>query len=64
MACLSRLLSRFEETQRTVLILRMRDDMSYDEIAKTIGKSTEATKKIFHRGFQRLIEQLPESWRD
>jgi len=55
------LLDRFEEPQRRVLILRMRDGMEYAEIAKTIGKSVEATRKMHGRALKKLVGLVEES---
>ena len=60
---LMRILERFPELQRRVLILRMRDELSYEEIGRRIGKSAEAAGKIYNRSLKRLLEQLPEDWR-
>jgi RNA polymerase sigma-70 factor (ECF subfamily) len=54
-------LSRFPEEQRLVLLLRMRDELGYEEIAARVGKSVEAVKKIYSRGLKRLIERLAPS---
>ncbi|MHC4942027.1 MAG: RNA polymerase sigma factor [Planctomycetota bacterium] len=58
-----RILETFTEDQRKVMILRMKDELGYVEIASRIDKSVEATKKLFHRGMKKLLEQLPEAWR-
>lgn len=64
MELLIRILDTFPEVQRDVLLSRMRDDMDYAEIGKKIGKSVEATKKIYQRGMKKLMEQLPSEWRE
>ncbi len=53
------LLDRFPSEQRRVLILRMKDELSYGEISERIGKSISAVKKIYSRGLDRLFELLP-----
>lgn len=60
---LQELVNRFPNPQRRILILRMRDEMGFDEIAKKTGKSADAAKKMFQRSLQKLIEMLPEDWR-
>ena len=52
------------DMQRKVLLLRMRDEMDYPAIAGAVGKSVDATKKIYQRGLKKLIDQLPQEWRD
>ena len=59
-----RVLERFPEEQRRVLILRMRDELEFSAIARVTGKSVEAVKKLFQRGLKKLIDRLPEEWRD
>jgi len=51
---LIRLLERFPETQRRIMIYRMRDNMSYDEIGKKLGKSKAAVSKMYARSIKRL----------
>ncbi len=59
---LLRLLGRFPEPQREALILRIRDELSFAEIGKRIGRSTEAAKKLYQRGVDKLLEMLPADW--
>jgi RNA polymerase sigma-70 factor (ECF subfamily) len=58
------IMNGFPELQRRVLILRMRDEMDYPDIAEAVGKSVDATRKIYQRGLRKLIDQLPREWRD
>ncbi len=58
-AHLMQILEKFPEAQREVLLLRMRDGLTYQEIGERIGKSMEAVKKIYHRSLDRLIDLLP-----
>ena len=55
---LMKVLEGFPEEQRRVLIMRMRDDLPYAEIADRVGKSVEATKKLHGRGLRKLAEVL------
>ena len=55
-------LKRFAPEQREILLLRMADGLSYEEIGERVGKSTEAVKKAYNRGLRRLIEMLPAEW--
>ena len=52
---LMEVLARFPETQRDVLLLRMRDGLTHEEIASHVGKSVEAVKKIYQRSLEKLI---------
>jgi len=56
-------LEEFPSLQKRVLILRLTNELGYEEIGKKIGKSTEATKKLYQRGLKKLITLLPEEWR-
>ncbi|MFH0945306.1 MAG: sigma-70 family RNA polymerase sigma factor [Planctomycetota bacterium] len=56
---LQQALDRFPDLQRQVLILRMRDSLSFGEIGERVGRSEEATKKIYSRSLAKLIELLP-----
>lgn len=42
-------LARLSEPHRTVLVLRDELDLTYDEVAQTIGRSLGATKVLIHR---------------
>ena len=55
---LERLLEQFPDPQRRALMLRLRDELDYGEIAAKIGKSTEATKKLYGRALKKLIALL------
>ena len=46
------------ETQRTAVILRRYDNMSYEEIAKTMGTSVEAVKSLLNRAKENLKDRL------
>lgn len=58
-ASLQQALDRFPEVQRQVLTLRMRNSLSFREIAEQVGRSEDATKKIYSRSLSKLIEMLP-----
>lgn len=62
-AILMGLLERFPEAQREVLVLRLRDDLTYAAIGEKLGRSTESVKKTYRRGIERLIELLPADWK-
>lgn len=51
-------LKRFPERDRRVLLLRFRDELTYAEIGKTIGKSPEATRKMIGRLLKELQRRL------
>lgn len=42
-------LGRLPETQRTALVLRDQLELSYEEIAETLGRSVGATRVLIHR---------------
>jgi RNA polymerase sigma-70 factor (ECF subfamily) len=46
------------ESQRTALLLRRQDELSYEEIAAVLGCSLSATKSLIHRGRETLKEKL------
>jgi RNA polymerase sigma-70 factor (ECF subfamily) len=46
------------ETQRTAIILFREAEMSYEEIAATLGCSLAATKSLIHRGREVLKQRL------
>ena len=50
------LLDQFNEEQRRILIHRMRDGLDYGKIAEIMGKSTDATKKMYSRSLQKLVD--------
>ncbi len=58
-----RILNRFPEIPRKVLILRMKDELAYDEIGRIIDKSTDATKKLYARSLKKLIQLIGEDKR-
>lgn len=52
----SQCLSRLSEKQRTVLLLRVREEMDYESIAEVLGESLANTKVLLHRARTRLKE--------
>jgi RNA polymerase sigma-70 factor (ECF subfamily) len=56
-------LQRFGETQRRLMLLRMRDGLPFREIAQKVQMTEEATRKSYRRGLQRLLGMLPADWR-
>jgi len=51
---LERLLQFLSETQRRALILRLKEDLSFDEIGEIMGKTSEAARKLYCRGLKKL----------
>ena len=49
-------LQQMPELDRTTLLLRVQEEMSYQEIADTVGLSLSAVKVRIHRARQRLAE--------
>ena len=57
----SRVLSAFENIpvdQREALSLRIFSELSYEEIAKVLGRTLGSVKTLIHRGKQSLMEEL------
>ena len=57
---LSHTLSRLNEEQREVLVLRIVADLSIDEVAGIMGKSPGAIKQLQRRGLSALRELVTE----
>jgi RNA polymerase sigma factor (sigma-70 family) len=55
---LKHILDGFPELQRRVLILRLRDELEYEEIGKIIKKSAEATRMLCGRSLKKLIDLM------
>jgi RNA polymerase sigma-70 factor (ECF subfamily) len=55
---LTSILKLFPEHQQQVLILKIRDELEYEEIGKVIGKSADATRMIYKRSLQKLVEYM------
>jgi len=57
------LLGRFPEPQREILVLRLRDELTFAAIGEKVGRSAESVKKTYRRGIEKLIELLPPDWK-
>ncbi|MFH2000001.1 MAG: sigma-70 family RNA polymerase sigma factor [Planctomycetota bacterium] len=57
----SHILSHFPETHRKILIYRLRDELDYDEIARRIGKSYDATRMLYGRCLKKLVDHMQDS---
>jgi len=51
-------MSKLNEIEKDVLIMRFVDDLTHKEVAKAIGKSEGATKVIQHRALKNLKKTL------
>jgi RNA polymerase sigma-70 factor (ECF subfamily) len=51
-------LADLPENQRSAILLCRQDELSYEEIAETLGCSVSATKSLIHRGRETLKERL------
>ena len=58
---LERALARLPATMREVLLLRRIEDLSNEEAAEVLGKSPDATSKLYNRALARLAVQLQGS---
>lgn len=56
----SQVLSGFPENHRRIMTYRIRDELDYDEIARKIGKSYDATRVLYGRCLKKLIDQMQE----
>jgi RNA polymerase sigma-70 factor (ECF subfamily) len=59
MAEVMRYLDRLSENQRTVILMKFRDGMSYHEICETTGLSSGNVGFLIHTGLKRMRELLP-----
>jgi RNA polymerase sigma-70 factor (ECF subfamily) len=59
MAEMMRLLGRLSENQRTVILLKFRDGLSYQEICEQTGLSSGNVGFLIHTGLKRMRELLP-----
>lgn len=59
MAELMRYFDRLSENQRTVILMKFRDGMSYQEICDKTGLSSGNVGFLIHTGLKRLRELLP-----
>jgi RNA polymerase sigma-70 factor, ECF subfamily len=51
-------LAMLPESQRMAVLLCRQEDLSYEDIAKTLGCSVSATKSLIHRGRETLKQAL------
>lgn len=49
------------EPQRQALTLRMRDELGFGEIAKIMGKSVDAVRKLYARGLKKVGDSILEN---
>jgi RNA polymerase sigma-70 factor (ECF subfamily) len=56
----ARLLVRLPEESADVITLRAIDEMSYEDIAAIVGKSSEAVRQIYSRALKELREAVKE----
>jgi RNA polymerase sigma factor (sigma-70 family) len=59
LASVMRYLDRLSENQRTVILMKFRDGLSYHEICETTGLSSGNVGFLIHAGLKRLRELLP-----
>jgi RNA polymerase sigma-70 factor (ECF subfamily) len=58
-ASVMRYLDRLSENQRTVILMKFRDGLSYQEICEATGLSSGNVGFLIHAGLKRLRELLP-----
>lgn len=51
-------MAQLPENQRTAILLCLREELSYEEIARVLGCSLSVTKSFIHRGREVLKEKL------
>ena len=59
-AQLAEALGRLPDDYREVLVLRHLEELSFPEVARRLGRSVEAVKKLWARAVPRLREVLGE----
>jgi RNA polymerase sigma-70 factor (ECF subfamily) len=64
LADVMRYLDRLSDNQRTVILLKFRDGLSYQEIAARSGLSSGNIGFLIHTGLKRLREMLPTDLND
>jgi RNA polymerase sigma factor (sigma-70 family) len=55
---LRRQLSRLPPVYQQVIVLRVQQDMSFEEIAAVVGRSAAAARHLWSRGVKRLLANL------
>lgn len=58
------LLDRLPESQRQAIVLRMRDELTFEKIGEIMNKSADAVRKLYSRGMIRMGELISEAKRD
>lgn len=58
-----RLLDRIPDPQRRALVLRMRDELTFEQIGKIMDKSADAVRKLYSRGLMRISNLIIEERR-
>jgi RNA polymerase sigma factor (sigma-70 family) len=53
-------LSAMTPTMRAVLLLRLRDERAYKEIAQDLGMTVRQVRRYLARGYERLRETLKD----
>ena len=57
-AAIDRALERLAENERTVIILRNRDHLGWDEVGQTLGRSADAARMLWKCAILRLQQEL------
>lgn len=52
------LLDQLPDNQRQALVLRMKDQMEFDDIGKIMGRSPDAARKLYTRAMKRIGELM------
>lgn len=55
---LKTVLEGFPETQQQVMIMRIRDEMGFEEIGRIVGKSEAATRVLYGRCLKKIVDSL------
>jgi len=55
-------LNTLGEDKKEIFILRIRNEMSYDEISQIIDKNANACKVAFHRTLQTVVQKFGYLW--
>ncbi|HEY1120841.1 MAG TPA: sigma-70 family RNA polymerase sigma factor, partial [Haloferula sp.] len=61
-ASVMRYLDRLSENQRTVILMKFRDGLSYQEICEATGLTSGNVGFLIHAGLKRLRELLPSEF--
>ncbi|MFA5062338.1 MAG: RNA polymerase sigma factor [Patescibacteria group bacterium] len=52
-------LSKLSSEQREIIVMRVWQEMSYEEIAEVLGKSQESCRMMFSRTLSKLKQEMP-----